>query len=236
MLRFIEKSEYWRFLDQGVESVLAKPKFPWHLKSIQDVIVASMLKDMQGKKIAEIGGSFTRLLPHLAKSNQCYNIDRFNGSHGGASEVPQVDGVEIHRCYLGVDSDFIPQEEFDVLYSVSVVEHVPTDGLARFFAEQHRVMKPGGLAVHLIDAYLSDEDNHHLEGPIAGYLEPLLNGKFESATIGWSARDIYPLKFSTRMATNPDNVMHQWNAVAPVLRNRRENTQSVSLLWVGRRI
>lgn len=46
----------------------------------------------------------------------------------------------------------------DVVYSNTVLEHIPEEALAGLFAEAHRVLRPGGHMLHLID--LSDHFSH----------------------------------------------------------------------------
>ena len=49
-------------------------------------------------------------------------------------------------------------ESFDVVFSISVVEHVGTaEELAAFHEDQLRILKPGGMFIHAIDLYLEDE-------------------------------------------------------------------------------
>lgn len=235
MLRFVTKAEYWALLDQGVDKLLSKAKFAWHLKSIQDVVTAGHLKDITDADIAEIGGSYTRLLPYLATRNRCTNIDKFDGSHGGSADVPTIDGVAVQKCYLGVDSEIIPSASYDVMFSISVLEHVPLANLDRLFAEQYRITRPGALCVHLIDVYIGDSGNESIVAAINAYLQPFEDGRFISTDPSWNRSELFPLGFSTAWASNPDNVMHQWNTSFPALRKRREQSQSVSLVWVGRR-
>ena len=47
-------------------------------------------------------------------------------------------------CFLGEFSEELPDEYFDYIISVSVVEHVPTDELGAFMADSARVLRPGG--------------------------------------------------------------------------------------------
>ena len=83
MLRFITKSQYWSLLDQDIEKTLRKNVFQWHLKSIQDAVALHYLDSPSGKRIAEIGGGNSRILPAISSSNECTNIEKFEGQHGG---------------------------------------------------------------------------------------------------------------------------------------------------------
>jgi len=54
--------------------------------------------------------------------------------------------------YVGNDtSPELPSNFFDLVYSVSVIEHLPVDDLPTFHSELHRIIKPGGLQVHSYD-------------------------------------------------------------------------------------
>jgi cyclopropane fatty-acyl-phospholipid synthase-like methyltransferase len=47
-----------------------------------------------------------------------------------------------------------PHSYFDVLYSVSAVEHMQAGSLPAFFADCHRMLKMGGMMIHLIESIL----------------------------------------------------------------------------------
>lgn len=51
-----------------------------------------------------------------------------------------------HRGYIG-NRDSLPSEYFDMVFSVSVIEHVPRSKLSEFHAEIYRILSPGGGAV-----------------------------------------------------------------------------------------
>ncbi len=48
--------------------------------------------------------------------------------------------------------------EFDFIYSASVVEHLPN--LQRAFSEMARVLKPGGMMIHHVDPFFSPKGGH----------------------------------------------------------------------------
>jgi SAM-dependent methyltransferase len=216
--------------------LLTEPKLPAHLKSIQDVLAMSYLKDLEGCDIVEIGGGTTRILPHLATKNRCVNMDRCDGSDGGATAPPEIEGVKTIQCFLGADSDEVSSEQFDAAFSVSVVEHVPKSSLESFFAEQHRITKPGALCLHLIDAYLVDGDNPGFVNLMEHYLKPFREGLYQSIDPDFDATAPEVIRFSTAYATNPDPIMRLWNRWGPALRTIRETGQSVALIWAGKRI
>lgn len=53
--------------------------------------------------------------------------------------------------YLGEDGIGIPNEMFDVICSVSALEHTPRDMVPSLYKEIYRTLKPGGMSVHTID-------------------------------------------------------------------------------------
>jgi SAM-dependent methyltransferase len=123
---------------------------------------------------------------------------------------------------------------FDIIFSVSVVEHVPTDGLPDFFADCHRILKPGGRMAHLIDLDLenADGDNARPRERCAGYVEAFREGLFQAC----GPMEIGPpetVVFRTDLVTNPGDMMNRWNRSVPQLRDKRERAQSCTLLMVG---
>lgn len=74
------------------------------------------------------------------------DIEKFRGQYGHRAKF--TDGL------FGVNSEALPSGYFDMIGSVSVVEHVPETALAAFMAESMRVLRPGGLMVHSYDVWL----------------------------------------------------------------------------------
>ena len=54
----------------------------------------------------------------------------------------------------------LPSESFDVIYSVSVLEHIKD--LEAAFAEMYRLLKPGGVIIHNYAPYFSHDGGHAL--------------------------------------------------------------------------
>lgn len=230
MLDFIRKSFLWNAWDQNLQNEL--PKLGgFHLKSIQDLAVYSHLKSMQGKTIGEIGGGNSRVLRTLSKNNTCYNIEKFAGKDGGPASEVIIPNVENILVFLGEFSPLIKDESFDCLFSVSVVEHVPSQNLEDFAKDGLRALKSGGLWIHAIDMYLKDEPEADTDARYQAYrnwfnlpgmkaLGPIFDG---------------PIEFRCDMATNPDDTMHAWGRIAPNLIPLRQIAQSTSLLLIGQK-
>jgi cyclopropane fatty-acyl-phospholipid synthase-like methyltransferase len=54
---------------------------------------------------------------------------------------------------MGNNISELPENYFDLVYSISVIEHVPDDNLKSFFDESVRILKPGGIVSHSYDIY-----------------------------------------------------------------------------------
>lgn len=225
MLRFIDKISVFECLDAGLHTELGWPADDMQLKTWQDIVLYRELREMRGMCIGEIGGGLSRILPNLTRYNRCYNIDRFEGAQGGPSTAPTIPGVENKVAFLGEFSPEIPDNFFDVVFSVSVIEHITTRDATRFFDDHIRILKPGGLGLHAIDLYIADY-------PIPTAIDRL---KLYRSWI--TRKDIVPRVplgrlapvFTTDMASNPDWKMAIWNKSSPGLKDLRGYTQSVAL-------
>lgn len=227
MLYPILKKNFWKHLDEG-----AVPSNPvkFHLKYIQDVEAFHLVKGCSGLVIGEIGANHSRILPELSADNDCYCIDRFDVSVGqGYTKKPDNVDYKFLDCFVGNSSDVIEDDTFDVLFSVSVVEHVPTEGLKEFFDDSLRILKPGGFCIHLIDMYMSDTDLSGGEGRYKEYFD-FLTAKRERAVCPEAIVPPAEMRFSTAFATNPDDTMKGWNRLVPNLTVVRERSQSCSII------
>lgn len=252
MFQFVTKKEYWDVVDSGilneiktetkffrclksvVKAIREKNNLTWHLKSIQDAIAYKYLYKYSNASIAEIGGGNSRLLPILARKNRCFNIDEFKGVGQGPTKEVSVKGITNILTFIGNSSDFISNEQFDVIFSVSVVEHVPDEQLSIFFEDCNRILRPSGIMIHLIDAYLEDTElaNRSISQRILTYRSFLDDNLFIPLEPPIVKKEL-DVKFSTSFATNPDNMMEQWNKSVPQLKTMRENAQSVTLIMAG---
>ncbi|MGA8894201.1 MAG: methyltransferase domain-containing protein [Planktothrix agardhii] len=234
MLRFVSKEEYWKIDDSGILASLSN-KMQWHLKSIQDAVAFEYLYHLSDQTIAEVGGGNSRILPVLSKNNICYNIDEFKGVGAGPQQEIVLEGVKNVLTFLGTFSPVLPNNYFDYVFSVSVVEHVPTKKLDDFFKDVHRILKPNGTMIHLIDVYLEDSliiNQNSLGERLEKYRSAFFEGLFLSPDPN-SIISKQDLEFSTQFATNPDNIMNSWNQSAPGLKDKRIKSQGCSLIMVG---
>lgn len=231
MLDIIEKREFWTWLDNGWGNLQS-----YDLKGIQDAYIISHLHNIRGKRILEVGGGNSRVLKTLAepeRQNECWNAEKFEGFGGGPTQNVNKDNIRSANCFLGEFSAELPDEYFDYVFSVSVIEHVPSDQLDNFFADCARILKVGGLMLHAIDIYIFDADTNV---PHREYSRTRLRQYLSFANrpdLGLEMRDApsidEDLSFTCRFASNSDQAMNKWNHFAPDLKAVREIAQVVSI-------
>ncbi len=226
MLRFLTKTEVWGHLDNRVHAELGWKNVDIHLKTWQDVAVYEHVRALSGQRIAEIGGGNSRILRAIAERNDCVNVDKLLGQHGGPLGDQNIPNVRTVPAFLGEFDPALEDNSFDFVISVSVIEHVPPHQAGDFLEDLCRILRVGGKTIHAIDMYVGDEPI-----PAAQHRLDLYRNWLTRAGV----RPLGPIEardavFSSAMATNPDLTLWHWNRAAPALKDLRARTQSVSLL------
>jgi SAM-dependent methyltransferase len=231
MLSVISKEEYWSWRDAGVVSTGRGV-----LKDVQDAFALFHLKDLKGARVCEIGGGHSRVLPKLAGQNECWNVDRLEGEGGGPTNPPNQPKVRLVRAFMGEFSEELPSDYFDVVFSISVVEHIPSESYPQSIQDCARVLKPGGFLKHAIDVYLLDTDDNtrlrdHLRERVNLYLQ---TPEFSGGRLAWVRRPTIDenVAASAKHACNQVDELYNWNARFPMLRKLREAGASCSLQMI----
>lgn len=155
------------FVDKAalIDSLLQRKVEPphHHLKYIQDAWLRRHLSGLDEGAIVEIGGGASRTITEFARRGlDSWNCDRFEGmAKGPLKDNPAIEGqkragVTIREVYIGEYSPDVPDAHFDVAYSISVMEHLDAKAIAGCFRDCHRILKPGGRMIHLVDLFLGD--------------------------------------------------------------------------------
>lgn len=130
------------------------------LKRYQDLLVLSFITATipQGAKILEVGGGNSRILAHLAGRYECWNVDKFEGLGNGPKALPKS-GYRVIQDYLGSNNPELPDNYFDLVFSISALEHTPNDEklFQNILHDIHRVLKNGGRSLHLFDVVFKPE-------------------------------------------------------------------------------
>jgi len=231
MLSVITKKEYWKWCDAG-----ASASGKGVLKDIQDAFALFHLSGLKGSRVCEIGGGNSRVLPKLVGDNECWNLDKFEGQGGGPSVIVERPGVKLKRVFIGDFSPEVPDGYFDIVFSVSVVEHIPSQSYANAIRDCARILKKGGRMLHAIDVYLPDPGSTHplfasLRQRLALYLQTaeLSDGGF--AWVEPPRIDLNLISSATH-ACNQVDELYKWNKMFPQLRELREAGASCSLQMI----
>lgn len=84
-------------------------------------------------------------------------------------------GRNVHFAQMNAETLEFPDASFDVVFSSMFLHEVPRAGLSRIFAEAYRVLRPGGLMLHMelppasrlsaFDSFYLDWDGHYNNEP-----------------------------------------------------------------------
>lgn len=223
MFNIINKKEYFNYLENGSASITN-----FQLKGIQDGFILNLLKDKKNLNIAEMGGGESRVLEVLKNNNHVWNIDQFEGKDNGPSFIPKRKKINIIKAFIGDFSKDILSEFFDIVFSISVIEHIEDEKLSDVFNDIHRILKQGGLTYHAIDVYVGTErkNNHYVKHRC----ETIINAiKDNFEFIEEPKIVLSDIVFDSSYATHSDIQMYHWNKISPALIESRENQQLISL-------
>lgn len=226
MYHYLTKKEYFSALDLPAIAEALKNTENFGLKHCQDACVLNRLINLKPGKVAEAGGGISRTLPFLTATGwDCWNIEPFEGA-GNGPRICRQKGIGHVSAYLGRFYPQLRDNDFDLIYSISVIEHVPASDMNAFFEDMFRILKPGAEAWHAIDVYLNDSRDPAVDARNRLVLDSALNAGF----MPLEAEAFPESSFHCSYATNPDLVMRQWNRSVPALAEKRAVSQSVSLL------
>ncbi|MCF8055255.1 MAG: class I SAM-dependent methyltransferase [Desulfocapsa sp.] len=180
------------------------------IKCYQDLLVLSFIRDTlpHGSKILDVGGANSRVLTHLSNDYECWCIDKYEGLGHGDVVVPGADGgFRVVVDYMGNFNTDLPDNYFDLVFSISALEHgvQKKKDIQNILQDIDRVLKTGGFSLHCIDAVI---DKTNCTGG------KLVNSEFFQVALNtlpsWSEivadKDLYVL---------PENIFNKWNMGRP---------------------
>lgn len=128
------------------------------LKYYQDLTLFAFISEnvQPGSRLLEIGGGNSRILNFFKGKYECWNLDKFEGVGNGPKDKPDNNllGYTWVDGYAGDFHKGLKDSYFDLVFSISVLEHIPQDSERLFddiVADCNRVIKPGAFSIHLID-------------------------------------------------------------------------------------
>ena len=230
MFEFITKTMYWRDLETPeVEARLAQTHRQLIcMKHAQDAFILGRIGESTGKRIVEVGGGWGRVLRTLDPTNERWNLDKSAGPGRVGAEVGRSMPKEFRlvNALLGDFSQDLPDGYFDIVFSISVMEHIPASAIPAFWEDHARIMRPGGIAYHAIDFYLGDKPLSVNETRLDSYLEGIQKNGLQLIGVPNITR---PAIFSASFASAPDLTMLHMNEISPALAAARHHRQNVSL-------
>ena len=130
------------------------------LKVYQDLLVYSFILENvpKGSTILEVGGGKSRILNALKHDYECWNIDKLEGRGSGPTAV-NASGYRLVKAYMGEFSEELPDHYFDLVFSISALEHVEDEKktFQNICLDIDRVLKPGGYSLHCFDIVLKQD-------------------------------------------------------------------------------
>ncbi|WP_250631530.1 class I SAM-dependent methyltransferase [Rhodoflexus caldus] len=161
------------------------PFADWGIKGHNRPFILENCQLKPGMKVVEIGGAYSDLPQHIATQFGCevHVIDDF-GVESGEAEMWSRWGERETLLQRNPDvryifdragnfaSTQIPLNYYDLIFTVSTLEHVPAEAMADVFRHMEQMLKPGGTMVHCIDLQipLKLHKTKDLKGLLAGTL------------------------------------------------------------------
>ncbi len=133
------------------------------LKAAGTLFCAAKIVALAPRRVLEIGpGWNTHFDSHFGAELEYWMIDDATsiGETDASKEkfeaaVRSRQHTRFVRGFLGDFLPELPDEYFDLVFSISTIEHVPPGQKQKFYRDMFRVLKPGGYIAHSID--LADE-------------------------------------------------------------------------------
>ena len=131
------------------------------LKVYQDSFAYTFIRDnlWEGARILEIGGGESRTIKEIRGKYDIWNLDKLEGSGFGPTDLLDDEGFHLVKDYIGSFSRLLPEASFDLIYSISTMEHFPKDEqtVQNIINDMDRLLKPGGFCLHSVDALLFED-------------------------------------------------------------------------------
>jgi len=139
--------------------------YPDILKPLGYAHMITLIETFKPKRVLEVGHGGGTYIYQLYKDN---NEIEFWGLDDEVKDrsvsVEELKNVRIWNPHvkfvsglLGANSKELPENYFDLVYSVSVMEHIPHESLRSVFEDTYRILRPGGIVSHSYDIYIGQD-------------------------------------------------------------------------------
>jgi len=139
--------------------------YPDTLKPLGYAHIITLIETFKPKRVLEVGHGAGTYIYQLFKDNneiEFWGLD--DNVKDSAVSVEDLKNIRIWNPHvkfvtglLGANSIELPENYFDLVYSVSVMEHIPHEFLSSVFEDTYRILKPGGIVSHTYDIYFRQD-------------------------------------------------------------------------------
>jgi SAM-dependent methyltransferase len=135
--------------------------FRWNVKEMGTLFCTDQILSNNCGKLLEVGPGYNLYFSrNYSKSHEYWMIDRrdyypeaiFNRALKKRKNTTYVEGL------MGDYLSELSNNFFDIVFSVSVLEHVPESQLVQCYKDMFRVLRPGGIIAHSIDVAFSETE------------------------------------------------------------------------------
>ena len=126
----------------------------------------SRIAPYRGMRVVDVGGSNAGLQFVLASEGvEVTNVDPGEESEGlgwpvddtSVERLNRVFGTDVKLINSTLQDAGLPADHFDVVYSISTIEHIPAMEISPLMSEIRRILRPGGRAVMTVDLFFDIE-------------------------------------------------------------------------------
>jgi ubiquinone/menaquinone biosynthesis C-methylase UbiE len=126
----------------------------WGLKQMGTLFCVEKITQIKPTKILEVGAGFNTFFDENFGSDYEYWMIDDAGYYPKDKFEPAIEkrqNTQFVCSLMGSFSYELPDNYFDIVFSISVLEHVPPTSCYDLYRDMFRVLSPGGYIVHSID-------------------------------------------------------------------------------------
>lgn len=127
----------------------------WGLKQMGNLFCVDSIRQLNSSKVLEVGGGLNLFFDEDSHRNnyEYWMIDKigFYDKQKFEESLNKRKNTKFVNDLLGNFSTDLPSNYFDLCFSISVLEHSPTEKIKEIVEDMYRVVKPGGYIAHTID-------------------------------------------------------------------------------------
>lgn len=160
--------------------------FQWNLKQMGSLFCLDIIKEHKFNKLLELGAGFNIFFDrYFGQKTEYWMVDKdghYNQPAMTAAKHLRKNTKHINAL-MGENSEMLSNNYFDILFSISAIEHIDKNEIQSVCDDMYRVLRSGGHCVHALDV-------HHHETQELGSLwyNCLINSGFsfkEQLDIEW---------------------------------------------------